>query len=191
MSALSWDEWGERLEQARRAKSRAGSRALADMHARHGAGPGLTTCGRCAHLVMANRDTARGGYPKCALYGSTHGRGTDWRPTWPACGAYRPPPPPPWERREVGERWYRYFRGGELVGAVRYMSRYGRRLPAGAGGFDVGYVDFVRVWLLKLPDVAGDPIMFGSLKKAEECLTEHLAEHARATDATEDPGGAP
>lgn len=171
----TWDELAERAAAGRAIARIHKSEPLGLMHGRHGPGPDGRTCGQCVHRGKANLDTAANGYPKCDLYGSTRGPGTDWRAGWPACGAFAPLPPPPWtEKRAMGDRWWRYYRGDELLGAVRYLSRYGQRLPTGTAGFDVGYVDYVRVWVLKLP--GQEPVVCDSLKIAEEALADRVAE---------------
>lgn len=42
-------------------------------------------CGQCKHLVRHDRG---GVWYKCALTQQTSGRGTDWKPRWPACGKF-------------------------------------------------------------------------------------------------------
>jgi hypothetical protein len=49
----------------------------------HGAGEG--TCGDCAHLKT--RDFGRNRYFKCDRCRMSASANTDWRKTWPACGA--------------------------------------------------------------------------------------------------------
>ena len=87
------DLWNLPLGEARQAAGFIAKAALdgrpkqhATMVARHGRGPEGATCGDCYHL---DRDDHQAGtYFKCALYGHSHGAGTDWRKKWPACGAY-------------------------------------------------------------------------------------------------------
>ena len=59
---------------------------LRAMHGVYGVTPGQT-CGGCAHCSL--RYGGARGYYKCTLYGRfTHGPGTDWRKSWPACGGW-------------------------------------------------------------------------------------------------------
>lgn len=56
------------------------------MYAVHGRDPAEHRCGECANLRRYYYHNNY--YHKCALYGETHGPGTDWRRKWPACGKF-------------------------------------------------------------------------------------------------------
>jgi hypothetical protein len=50
----------------------------------HGKAQGCR-CGRCAHLVRVRYANS---YLKCGLSVMTSSAATDWRASWPACGAF-------------------------------------------------------------------------------------------------------
>ena len=58
---------------------------LREMHVIRGFGPAGAVCGGCAHLITMKRG---GTYFKCDLSRVTGGAGSDWRKSWPACGAF-------------------------------------------------------------------------------------------------------
>ena len=58
---------------------------LLRMHRLHGHGGGLK-CGTCLHCLRF--DYHRRVYFKCELSHISHGAGTDWRVSWPACGKH-------------------------------------------------------------------------------------------------------
>lgn len=58
---------------------------LRQMYAERGSGPAGAMCGGCAHLVTVR---AGGTWFKCDLSRVTGGAGSDWRKSWPACGAF-------------------------------------------------------------------------------------------------------
>ena len=59
---------------------------LRAMHAVYGRDPEERRCGDCANLRRYRYHNKN--YHKCALYGETHGAGTDWRRKWQACGKF-------------------------------------------------------------------------------------------------------
>ena len=58
---------------------------LREMHNIHGEGPAGALCGACRNLLTVSR--ARD-YSKCYMSRVTSGPGSDWRKSWPACGAF-------------------------------------------------------------------------------------------------------
>jgi hypothetical protein len=68
---------------AQRASER---RRLAFMHASHGHGPEGVSCRDC---VFLERHRYTKTYLKCRRYNVTSSEATDWRASWPACGAYQ------------------------------------------------------------------------------------------------------
>ena len=54
------------------------------MHARYGATPGKR-CRTCDRLM---RHEHKHNYYKCTLYGTSDSAATDWRLSYPACGAW-------------------------------------------------------------------------------------------------------
>lgn len=68
---------------AQREKER---RRLQAMHARHGHGPEGRTCRDCMFL---ERHRFNKTYLKCRRYNVTSSEATDWRASWPACGAFQ------------------------------------------------------------------------------------------------------
>lgn len=53
--------------------------------AQWGTGPDGKTCKDCVHLVRQRQANV---WYKCRLRRNTHGRGTDHRTGWPACGKF-------------------------------------------------------------------------------------------------------
>ena len=87
---LSEAEWQRgRARDREQARRRAGNPLLEV----YGAGPDGALCKSCMHLVRVRYHDRT--YYKCELRGYSHGRGTDQRVGWPACGRY--------VRREGGE----------------------------------------------------------------------------------------
>jgi hypothetical protein len=60
-------------------------RRLATMHARHGHGPEGVSCRNC---IFLERHRYTKTYLKCRRYNVTSSEATDWRASWPSCGAF-------------------------------------------------------------------------------------------------------
>ncbi|WP_227930051.1 hypothetical protein [Eubacterium callanderi] len=52
-------------------------------------------CKDCGHFYLKQYSNV---YQKCEVYGDSHGEGTDWKATYPACGLY---PDAPYKGRNV------------------------------------------------------------------------------------------
>ena len=89
----TWDDL--RAEQERRdamSQLEKTGKPLEVMHARLGVTSGAH-CGDCVHLVKNNHHGQI--YYKCGRYGLSHGKATDWRLHWQACGLFE---------QQIGER---------------------------------------------------------------------------------------
>lgn len=63
---------------------------LRTMHREHGIAGNGKVCAQCQHL--RHYEYHRKHYFKCNIYGVSNGAGTDWRKSWPACGAWQAQP---------------------------------------------------------------------------------------------------
>ena len=63
-------------------------RKIHAMHRRFGT-CGVMRCKTCKHCLCIDHHNRR--YYKCELYGVSYSEATDWRLSYPACGAYNMP----------------------------------------------------------------------------------------------------